>query len=70
MNIKNLSIDGIEGFPYGFKIRWCANIGFGELTVYEKNDSLYADTECMCSNDDKEFMKLIFDKLIDSVTIE
>lgn len=77
-NIKDihLQIDNIEGFcnddRTGFIISWSSDIGFGEYAVWKDcsdNDfKLYANSECMDSNDDKEFvaelMRLVINKLI------
>ena len=47
--------------PYGgIGIDWSGPIGFGQLTLYWGNDNkLHADTECLSSNDNKDFIKEI-----------
>ena len=54
MIIENLQIDEVNCFENnrrnGVIISWSANIGFGELTLYHRNEDnkWKADTECMC----------------------
>lgn len=72
----HLQIDSIEGFyndnHTGFIIQWCSDIGFGEYTLYrnikDTDFKLYADSECMDKDDDKEFvselLKLLVKKII------
>lgn len=77
-NVKeiHLRVDDIKGYSNevfnGVTIYWSSDIGFGEYTIGKepKDDSgkIYADSECMDSNDDKEFiselMRLLVNKLI------
>ena len=78
-NVKeiHLRIDDIEGFTNdeytGCIISWSSDIGFGEYSLYRKvgdtdgDFKLYADSEYMDSNDDKEFisklMRLVVEKI-------
>lgn len=64
--IKDLEITDIRLLKYRFIISWSANIGFGEVCFYKKDDKWYADTECMS----KDFCKLLFDKFLEGVEIE
>ena len=49
-------------------INWESNIGFGEYCIeweMDYNSSsqlLFADSECMDSNEDKDFLKLLLEK--------
>lgn len=76
MTIENLQIDEVNCFENsrgnGVIISWSANIGFGELTLYHRNeDSKWkADTECMCNNDDKEFIRMILNKWVDEMEVD
>lgn len=77
-NVKeiHLRVDDIKGCSNevfnGFTIYWSSDIGFGEYTIGKepKDDDgkLYADSEYMDSNDDKEFiselMRLLVKKLV------
>ncbi len=53
----------------GFIIEWSSDIGYGEYTVYksENDNNWYGDSECMDSNDDREFitelMRLFIEKI-------
>lgn len=54
-------------FYEGFEVNWGAkNIGFGQVILYmdkkEEGNKLYCDNETMS----KEFVKAVFDKLIES----
>ena len=50
-------------------LQWAGNIGYGELVIYKENDGWKADTECMCSNNDKEFIKEVLNKWIESIEV-
>lgn len=48
----------------GMRIYWSGNIGFGQLDIYkDKNGDFLAETECMASDDNREFIDLIFEKI-------
>ena len=52
-------------------IPWSCNLGFGELRIaLDKDGNLYADTEHMCSNDNKEFLRLVLLALLEKIEIE
>lgn len=74
MTIEHLQIDGVKCFKNGngVIISWSANIGFGELTLYQSNeDSKWkAETECMCINEDKEFIRMVLNKWVDEIEVE
>jgi hypothetical protein len=54
----------------GMRIQWNSNIGFGQLDIWvNKDGKLTADTEGMSTNEDKEFIRLILNKLIDSIDV-
>lgn len=56
----------------GFVIEWSGNVGFGEYTIYRstKGSSWHADSECMDDNEDKSFLKKLFEDLIEQITID
>lgn len=77
MDIKNLSVDNVHCFKNdevdGIVFSWSANIGWGDLTLYKyrNNDEKWkADTECMCSNEDKDFIRQILNKWVDEMEIK
>ena len=76
MTIKNLKIDNVNCFNNnhgnGVVISWSANIGFGELTLYreEGDDKWEAYTECMCNNEDKEFIRMVLNKWVDEMEVK
>lgn len=75
LDIKDLKINDIEVYTNdeytGFKIYWTANIGFGVYEIYKNNSEgkWYADTECMDSDSDKSFGKMLFDAFLKEITI-
>lgn len=76
MIIENLQIDEVNCFENsrgnGVIISWSSNIGFGELTLYHRNDDnkWKADTECMCNNEDKEFIRMVLNKWVDEMEVD
>lgn len=56
----------------GFIIQWCSDIGFGEYTVYQPNDSKewMADSEHMDKNEDKDFIKELMRLFIEQLIIK
>ena len=56
----------------GIGMNWFAdNIGWGELVFYFTPDGkLHADTEHMCSGEDRVFLKNALEKLAEAVTID
>lgn len=76
MKIEHLQIDKVDCFKSektsGLVISWSANIGFGELTLYKQNDEdkWKADTECLCTDKDKDFIYMVLNKWIDDMEVE
>lgn len=76
MTIENLQIDEVNCFENirgkVVNISWSANIGFGELTLYQQSEDgkWKAHTECMCNNDDKEFIRMVLNKWVDEMEIK
>lgn len=66
----NLGIDSFMFGPNEITINWfCANIGFGQLCLYRKDDDvdhLYAQTEGMS----KEFVSAVFREILKQIIIE
>lgn len=49
---------------------WNSNIGWGELQITKDgSDKWVADTEAMCNNDDKHFIKQVFDKWLEDIEV-
>lgn len=80
IKIKNkkyeLQIDNIEFWDEhemnkgGIRILWSGNIGFGSFDIVKKKDGNFiALTERMCDNEDKEFIKEIFNEFIKMIKI-
>jgi hypothetical protein len=76
--ITNLEIDEVYWFKHkkreGVIFSWSANIGFGELKIYkateDKDNKWQVDSECMCSNEDKEFIRMVLNKWVDEMVID
>ena len=74
MDIKDLTVDGISAFENErvqvITIYWSANIGFGEYTLTAKNCKDWkGDSECMDKGDDKEFLKMLLEKVVEMVEV-
>lgn len=73
--ITELQIDSINAYDNpsfcGLHIYWVSNIGWGECNIYKAKDGTQwkADTEHMCSNEDKTFLKMLLDKLADMAEV-
>lgn len=53
----------------GFILSWDSNIGFGEMTFLKQDNKTVVETECMSSNKDKEFIKLVLEKFIENLEV-
>ena len=81
VSFDSLEITDIIGFEDGFIIRWGSPvIGFGEYTIHTKvkrNEFGFAEddiliegeSECMDGNENKAFLKALFDKLLEKIDI-
>lgn len=71
------SIDEFSAFKNekyeGFKLAWDSNIGFGEMLfskkVNDKDATWEVQTECMSTNDDKEFIRLVLDRFVEELDV-
>lgn len=50
-------------------ISWDASIGYGRITIFKEDDKWIADTECMCIDEDKDFLKMVLEKWIEDIKI-
>lgn len=72
----NLSVHSMTPFSNekfnGIRIEWDSDIGFGEYTIYRETgtDQWYADSECMDSGEDKEFLRELLKLIADNVIIK
>ena len=58
----DLKVIEVEFFSYGVYIAWESDIGLGVYTIYtieDNNSKLVGESECMDSNEDKDFLKLL-----------
>lgn len=75
MGIENLTVRNVEVFTNhkyeGIVFEWSANIGFGELTLYKEvgTNEWKAETEYMCKDDDKDFLKMILNEWVNKIKV-
>ena len=73
----HLKIDEVSAFHNeqheGLCILWSSDIGFGEYNLYknidDETDTWHGDSECMDSNEDKEFIKELMNLFIQKLVI-
>ncbi len=71
----HLSIDDVNTFAdseySALILSWSADIGFGQLTIYKESDDdkWHADTETMCSAEDKELLRAALNKWVDEIDV-
>ena len=53
----------------GIGIEWSSDAGYGQLVLYWQGDKLCADTEHMCLNENKTFLKAVLNHLADKINI-
>ena len=54
----------------GIGINWSGPIGFGQFILYWQDDELHVDTEYLFTNEDRNFIKTIFNLLADKVIVD
>ena len=55
----------------GIGIDWSSDAGWGQLVLYWGTDGkLRADTEHICTNEDKTFMKAVLNLLADEIIVD
>ena len=70
LKISDLEITSVRMYDCTMIIDWSANIGFGQYTIYrDDNGVLCAETECLDTNQDRTFSKMLFDKFVESLRI-
>ena len=53
----------------GITIEWVGTNGWGEYTIFIADDKISGDSECMDGNDDKRFLKALFDDILAQIDI-
>lgn len=73
MQIKNLCVTGLETYDHdgicGVYIKWDANIGWGEYELAFVDGKLKGCSELMDTEEDKSFLKMLFDAILEEVEI-
>jgi hypothetical protein len=54
----------------GIRIEWSGTIGWGQYDLIFDKDSVEGYSECMDSNEDKGFLKALFEDFITKVNIK
>ena len=76
--IKGLQIDEVYIVNGALLLQWSANIGFGQLEIYNTYDDdgtgvvkkVYkVDSECMSQGEDKEFVRMVMNAWIDQMEV-
>lgn len=75
--IKGLCIEHLSAWnnehAEGFRIEWSANVGWGQCDIFRLKSAgeneWQCDTESMSSNKDRTFLKMLLDKLADTVEV-
>lgn len=72
--IDKVDIEGFDSDEYtGIDISWFGDLGFGHYTImkniYDEQDHIIGDSEHMDTQDDKSFLKALFNKLLEKVEI-
>ena len=71
----NVKVTSILPFSYaesntkGFVLMWEGNIGFGEYTIYTRDNAWYGDSEAMDHGDDKWFIKKLMESFIEQLEV-
>lgn len=74
--VTDLSIDDAVCFKHELGeclvLYWSANIGFGQVMISRDNGdhTWRADTESMCAEDDKEFLRMVLNQWVEQIEVE
>lgn len=69
VNDINLNVSGFDPIKDGLRIYWGSNIGFGQYDIWIEDGKVCGDSECMDSQDDKDFIRKLFELVADQMTI-
>ena len=72
--IKKILVDDVHVFESKNRkyivFSWASNIGYGELTIYADEEGRWnADTEHMCNNEDKEFIRMVLNEWVNQMEV-
>lgn len=76
VNKINLEINEIYGSRYAnetsaFTIKWSSDLGFGIYEIYiDEKGNIIGHSETMDSNEDKSFLKKLFELLTEKIDIQ
>ena len=69
INEINLEIENVEVCKDFIRISWSSDIGFGEYDLIKEDDEWCAMSECMDSNEDKEFIEKLLQLFVKKLNI-
>ncbi len=72
MGMKKVEVEVTDLIPieHGLILSWQGNIGFGEYTIFtDSNGNILGDSECMDKGEDKEFLKSLFNSIVEQIKI-
>lgn len=65
-----VEIDHIGVYDGWIRIFWSGNIGFGQYDIsFDKDGNIRAESEYMDDNEDKWFLKMLLDKIVEKVEV-
>ena len=70
INTIDLKIDGILFSERGIRVKWSSNIGYGSYDIIVEDGSISGHSETMDSNEDKDFLKKIFELIVNQIQIK
>jgi hypothetical protein len=70
VNDINLEVYKIEPIKNGLCICWNSSIGFGEYNIWiEEGGKICGDSECMDNQDDKNFIRKLFELIANQMIV-
>lgn len=70
MGMKKVEVTDLIPIEHGLILSWQGNIGFGEYTIFTDSEGhMLADSEHMDKDDDKEFLRSLFDSIVEQIKV-
>lgn len=70
MGVKKVEVTDLIPIEHGLILSWQGNIGFGEYTIFtDSNGNILGDSEYMDKGDRKEFLKSLFESILEQIEI-
>ena len=67
-----MDINYVDTYNSGIVVGWICEEGWGELNFYydSTEKKWHCDSEAMCSNDNKNFIKRVFDAFVADLEVD